>query len=148
MLAFGKQRVVVCKAQAVKLQMLKTKFSGLNSNIIYKAQISLFTHVTWREMLLNDLLLLLLLVMLWLLLCYKSTFVSICLGCLLLLFGACSSTELNVSLIGLWLQDANRPLKRWVPSPLLLVGVCSTGCESLLVLVSLFVVVLFFSKVC
>lgn len=115
---------------------------------MYKAQISVFTHVTWRGMLLNDLLLLSLLVMLRLFLCYKSTCVSICLGCLLLLLGACSSTELNVSLIGLWLQDANRPLERWGPSPLLLVGVCSTGCESLLVLVSLFVVVLFFSKVC
>lgn len=43
MLAFSKQQVVVCKAQALKLQMLKTKFSGLGSNIIYKAQISLFT---------------------------------------------------------------------------------------------------------
>lgn len=37
-----------------------------------------------------------------------STFVSICLGCLLLLFGACCSTE--PFLFGLWLQDANRPL--------------------------------------
>lgn len=46
MLAFSKQQVVVCKAQAFKIQMLKTKFSGLDSNIIYKAQISLFTHVT------------------------------------------------------------------------------------------------------
>lgn len=45
MLAFSKQQVVVvCKAQALKLQMLKTKFSGLDSNIIYKAQISLFTR--------------------------------------------------------------------------------------------------------
>lgn len=33
--------VVVCKAQALKLQMLK--LHGLDSNIIYKAQISLFT---------------------------------------------------------------------------------------------------------
>lgn len=64
-LAFIKQQVVVCKAQALKLQMLKTKFSGLDSNIIYKAQISLFTHVTSREMLLTELLLLVLLVMLW-----------------------------------------------------------------------------------
>lgn len=46
LLAFSKQQVVVCKAQAFKIQMLKTKFSGLDSNIIYKAQISLFTHVT------------------------------------------------------------------------------------------------------
>lgn len=43
-MAFSKQQVVVCKAQALILQMLKTKFSGLGSNIIYKAQISLFTR--------------------------------------------------------------------------------------------------------
>lgn len=54
LLAFSKQQVgVVCKAQASKLQMLKTKFSGLGSNIIYKAQISLFTRVTWRQRLLT-----------------------------------------------------------------------------------------------
>lgn len=41
--AFSKQQVVVCKAQALKLQMLKSGFSGLDSNIIYKAHISLFT---------------------------------------------------------------------------------------------------------
>lgn len=97
-----------------------------------------YLHVTSKEMLLTELLLLVLLVML-----HRSPpFVSICLGCLLLLFGACSSTEHNVSLFGLWLQDANRPLNRSMPSPLLLVVFCSTGCESLLV--SLFVVVLFF----
>lgn len=44
MLAFSKQQVVGCKAQALRLRMLKTKFSGLDSNIIYKAQISLFTR--------------------------------------------------------------------------------------------------------
>lgn len=64
LLAFSKHQVVGCKAQALTLQMLKTKFSGLDSNTIYKAQISLFTHVTSRVMLLK-LLLLLLLVMLW-----------------------------------------------------------------------------------
>lgn len=80
------------------------------------------------------------------LLCYRSTFVSICLGCLLLLFGACSSTEHNASLFGLWLQDANRPLKQVGAITAAAGGVCSTGCESLLVLVSLFVVVLFFQQ--
>lgn len=39
----------VCKAQALKLQMLKSKFSGLGSNIIYKAQISLFTRHLERK---------------------------------------------------------------------------------------------------
>lgn len=49
LLAFSKQQVVVCKAQAFKLQMLKSKCSGVDSNIIYKAHISLFTRVTSRE---------------------------------------------------------------------------------------------------
>lgn len=125
LLAFSKQQVVVCKAQAFKLRMLKSKFSGLDSNIIYKAQISLFTDVTSAEMLLTELRLLRQL-------SFLSTFVSIC---CLLLFGACSSTEHSVSLFGP--QDANRPLNRQVSSVLLLVGLFY--CESMLV--SLFVVV-------
>ena len=40
----GVQQAVVCKAQASKLQMLATTFSGADSDIIYKAQISLFTR--------------------------------------------------------------------------------------------------------
>lgn len=41
-----------------KLQMLKTKFSGLESNIIYRHKL-VYLHVTSREMLLTELLLLL-----------------------------------------------------------------------------------------
>lgn len=139
MSAFSKRQVVDLQCTSFNTTDVKTKFSGLDSNIIYKAQISLFTCHLERNAVnrvaaavgAGDA-------------AQVSTFVSICLGCLLLLFGACSSTEHNVSLFGLWRQDANRPLNRSMPSPLLLVVFCSTGCESLLV--SLFVAVLFFQQ--
>lgn len=74
----------------------------LRLNLVDLIQISftrhklVYLHVTWREMLLTELLLLLWVVMLrWLhwFLWYKSTFVSICFGLSVVLFAACSSTE-------------------------------------------------------
>lgn len=47
----GIQQAAGCCLQGTsfQMQMLKSQFSGLDSNIIYKTQISLFTDVTSRE---------------------------------------------------------------------------------------------------
>lgn len=93
-LAFSKQQVVdFCKAQALKLQMLKAKCSGLDLNIIYKAQISLFTRLLERNAV-NRVAAAAAAAQVSV---TNPPFVSICLGCLLLLLlGACSSNEHNV----------------------------------------------------
>lgn len=88
----------VCFARH-KLQTtdVKTKFSGLNSNIIYKAQISLFTcHVERNAV--NRVAAAAVVVagdaeVAALVSLVQSTFVSICLGLLVVVFAACSSTE-------------------------------------------------------
>lgn len=74
-----------------------------------------------------------------------STFVSIC--CLLLLFGACSSTEHIVFFV--WSSRCKQATKQVDAITAAAGGVCSTGCESLLVCLFVVVVGLFFSaRVC
>lgn len=94
-MAFEQAAGLFCKAQALKLQMLRLNLVDL-IQISFTRHKLVYLHVTWREMLLTELLLLLWVVMLrWLhwFLWYKSTFVSICFGLSVVLFAACSSTE-------------------------------------------------------
>lgn len=93
--AFQQAAGLFCKAQALKLQMLRLNLVDLIQTSCTRHKL-VYLHVTWREMLLTELLLLLWVVMLrWLhwFLWYKSTFVSICFGLSVVLFAACSSTE-------------------------------------------------------
>lgn len=142
----GIQQAAGCLLQGTsfKLQMLKSKCGGLGfKHHLHKAQISLFTCHLERNAVNRAAAAAAAAVVV-------SPAVSICLvACCCCCLVHAPPTERSVfSLFGLWLQDANRPLKQVDAITAAAGGFCfrSTGCESMLVLVSLFVVVLFFQQ--